>query len=392
MSRLSDTVGYAIQAAGRDPAVAPAVKMLNAADKAYASGIKRFNDATVRRLVKNLESGLPPDPEEIARQIVQPGQEARVKEIRNMVGENVWKRVAGADYSRMMRAATDEQGQVDPMRLLAEIKQRRQLMSTVYGDNLSGKIEELARSLAVRDGKLPAEALAPGRIQQTLSALNQAQTEQNRFMKESYLALLGNPRRNPEQVYRWLVKPDNATALDEAVTTFGKDSPQIQGVRQAALKELLSTAKMNVADGKEAGALAGALSKYTAQQQALLFPNGMADDLNLLGKEVKFILRGDSDESKASFAAGAVLGMPLVARVPVQVGIGAMQILLSQPKVIRYLALGLRSPPGPARQAARGMLENLLRYGAISPNDSTPRTPDDEQQQAPTLSAANDGS
>lgn len=380
MGALANAVDYAIQSAAADPEAAGAVRLLNAADKAYGQGIKRFNDATVKRLVKNLEAGLPPDPEEIARQIVQPGQEARVKEIRKLVGDAVWKRVAGQDYQRIIRASTDETGQIDGARMLAEVRSRRQLMSVVYGDNVARQIEEVARAAATRDEALPVEALAPGRFTQTLQNLERAKDSQEQFLRENYLGLLGNPRRNPEQVYRWLVRPDNAPALRQAVELFGEDSPQLEGLRQAALKELLATAKMNVADGRPAEALTTALAKYTPEQQRLLFPRGMDSDLHLLGKEIQALMRNLSDESKASMAAGAILSLPLGASIPPRVGLAAYQILLSQPKVIRYLALGLRQPPGRARQAARAMIENLVRFGAIAPSlDSNEGAPNVDQ-------------
>lgn len=391
-AQLANSVDWAIQQAGKDPAAADAVRLLNAADKAYGQGIKRFNDATVRQLVKNLEAGLPPDPEVIAGQIVRPGQEARVREVRKMVGEQVWSRVAGADYSRMVQAATGDDGQVDGAVLLSQINQRGKLMGAVYGDNLSGQITELARALAVRDGKLPVSALSPGAIRNTLRALRTSEDAEERFLKESYLGVLANPRRSPERVYKWLVRPDNSGALNEAVRLFGENSPQIQGLRQAALKQLLINAKMAYADGRGAGALTDALSKFTTEQQRVLFPNGMADDLNLLGKEVQFLMRTHSDESKASFAAGAVLALPFAARIPVQVGIGVVQTILSQPAIIRYLALGLRSPPGPARQAARGMLTNLIRYGAISPSVASNEGAPPRGQKEPALPGTPEGS
>jgi hypothetical protein len=386
MHKLAEAVDYSIQAAAQDPTAAPAVKLLNAADKAYGQGIKRFNDSTVKRLVKNLEAGLPPDPEEIARQIVQPGQEARVKGIRKLVGEQVWKRVAGADYARLIRDATNDTGEIEGTRLLAEVRARGNLMPVVYGDKLSQQIEELARSVAVRDGKLPPDALAPGRVRTTMEALRASQAAEDRFLHENYLGMLANPRRNPEAVYRWLVRPNNASALKEAVHLLGEGSPQLAGVRQAALKELMVNAKLGYADGRSATALSEALGKFTPEQQALLFPNGMDSDLHLLGKEIQFLMKNLSDESKASMAAGAILSLPFGTSIPPRVGLGLYQVLLSQPTVIRYLALGLRSPPGPARQAARGMLENLVRFGAISPTlHSNAGAPTNEQEGDTTL-------
>ena len=387
-ARMADMWDYAIQAAGTDPAVAPAVRLLNHLDATYAKGIAKFNDSTIRSLVANLHAGLPPDPETIAAQIVKPGQEARVKEIRKLVGESVWKRVAGADYSRMVQASTDETGQIDGIKLLAQIKQRGKAMAVTYGDNVSKQIETLARTTAMRDGKLPIAAVQPGRVDATLHALQQSQAAEERFMRESYLGQL-HSRRAPEGVYKWLVRPDNSQPLTEAIRMFGADSPEIRGVRQAALRELLTQTKMSAADsGRAEDALSKALAMYSPEQQKLLFPGGMADDLHLLAKEVKFLMPKPSDESKASFAAGAILGSPLMIRVPLQVVEGFTQAILSHPKVIRYLALGLRSPPGPARRAARSMLENLVRYGSIS---GTVRQGDPDDQQTETQPSAGNG-
>jgi hypothetical protein len=107
----------------------------------------------------------------------------------------------------------------------------------------------------------------------------------------------------------------------------------------------------------------------------------MDSDLHLLGKEIQFLMRNLSDESKASMAAGAILSLPLGTSILPRVGLGLYQVLLSQPTTIRYLALGLRQPPGPARQAARGMLENLVRFGAISPTlHSNAGAPSNDQE------------
>lgn len=366
-ARLADMWDYAIQAAGKKPEAAPAVRMLNAVDKAYAQGIKRFKDATVQRLVNDLKAGLPPDPEKVAGAIVQPGQSARVREIRKLVGEEMWGRVAGADYSRMMQAATDETGQVSGLSLLSEIQNRGKLMTEVYGAKQAGEIEELARSLAARDGHLDPEMLRAGNLRKTITLYRQAEEQENRFMRESAIAQLANPRRNPEQAYRWLVKPENTHALDQAVQLFGENSQQVQGLRQAALQELLSQTKFAAADGRPAEALADALKKYTPEQQKLLFPNDMDRDLHLLAREVQALVPTQS-AGNVGIAAGATNALPLWVRAPANIYFGLFNTLLSQPGVIRYLATGLRSESGPARIAARKMVESLARYGAISPS------------------------
>jgi hypothetical protein len=362
---LANAVDHSIQAAAKNPAAARAVNMLNQADALYAKGIRRFNDATVKRLVNDMRAGLPPNPEEVAAKIVQPGQEARVKEIRRMVGPDAWKKVAGADYTNLMTGATDETGAVNGMKLLRAVTERKGLMTEIYGARTANEITEMAKQMAVRDGGLPISALAPGQVKTTLAAMQAEQKTLDDFMKKNALSVLANPKANPERAYAWLVQPNNGTALSNAVKLLGEDSPQVAGLRQTALKQLLTNAKMSVAAGQAPDALTGALNKYTAQQQKILFPNGMADDLNLLGKEIQSLTHKLSDESKASMAAGAVLSTPFAVRVPIQVGLGIYQTLLSQPKVIRYLSIGLRSPSGSVRNATRATLKTLIRSGTL---------------------------
>ncbi|CAM5998755.1 unnamed protein product [Sphagnum balticum] len=176
---------------------------------------------------------------------------------------------------------------------------------------------------------------------------------------------------NPEAAYEWLVRPNNGQSLGKAIKLLGEDSPQVAGIRQAALKELLTNTKMSLASKNSSDALSKALNKYTAEQQKLLFPHGMADDLHLLGKETEFIMRSLSDEAKATFAAGFILGQPFFTRIPIQIPIAFYQNILSQPATIKYLALGLRSPAGPARQASKEILKDMIVNGTLTADPDT---------------------
>jgi hypothetical protein len=182
-------------------------------------------------------------------------------------------------------------------------------------------------------------------------------------MKKNALSSLLNPTQSPEAAYRWLVKPENGSSLRQAIKLMGE--PQTTALRQTALKELLTQTKISAASSIKAEALTEALSKYTPAQQKLLFPHGMADDLHLLGKEVEFLSKQLSDEAKASFAAGIVLHMPFFVRVPLQIGQGLYQTIISQPSVIRYLSIGLRSQNSRTRIATRELLKNTIRLGGV---------------------------
>lgn len=379
MGRLADAADADFALAGKSPAAAPAIKALAETDKVYHQGIKRFNDNTLNQLAKANDAGLPPDSEKIASLIVQPGQRERVNEIKGMLGRETWQKVAGADYNRILTASTNHEGQVDGIKLLTQIKQRGSVMKDVHGHGMTERLTELGKSLAARDGKIPVEQLADGNIKETLKLVEDAQKTHNKFMKENYMSRLVDPKANPESTYNWLVQPENSSALKSAVRLLGADSPQIKEIQSGALRQLLSNTKVSYLDGRSADALSTALAKYTPEQQKILFPNGLDSDLHLLGKETQFLMRNLSDEAKASMAAGAILALPFGTSIPPRVAIGAYQILLSQPKVIRYLALGLRSPPGPARIAAKALLKQVVQNAATS-SDSNEGAPPRVQQ------------
>ena len=95
----------------------------------------------------------------------------------------------------------------------------------------------------------------------------------------------------------------------------------------------------------------------------------MAEDLHLLGREIKFTMAKLQDESMAGFGAGAVLSpaTPFFVRIPIQFGMGIYTAIASNPTTIRYLAMGLRSPSGAVRNATRETIKLLVRTGALSP-------------------------
>lgn len=367
---LLDSINHGITSAAKDPAAAPAVRMLQEADRRYGQGLAKFKDNTVTRLVNDMKAGIPPDAETVAKTILQPGYEARVKVVKGLVDKQTWQKVAGADYSNIIKASTDETGNVSGVKFLGQVTQRAKLMEEVYGKRAAGEITEMARALAARDGALPVEAMAPGTFRETLTQLKGEEKALDDFMKKNALSMLTRGRQAPEAAYAWLVKPENGTFLGNAVKLLGEDSPVVAELRQSALKELLIKTKFSIAQSRPQDALTKALGEYTASQQKVLFPNGMSDDIHLLGKETEFLMAKLSDESKASFAAGAVLGISkLTTRIPAQVSIGLYQVILSSPGMIRYLALGLHSPPGPIREKSKQLLMNIIRNGAISPDE-----------------------
>ncbi len=364
MADMADALNYSLKAAAKNPAAKPAAEALKKAFNLYDKGIKKFDDSTVKWLHNLTERGIPPDPEVVANKILAGGNADRITAIRKMLGAENWKKVVGADYKNLMAGARDQFGNVDGVKLLTQLNARGATLDTVYGKT-AGDMRELARVMAARDGKLPIDELSPSNVKLTLEHLKAEEKAHNQFMKENAVSNLLDPKKNPEEIYGWLAKPQNYRELEKAIKLLGPGHPAVEGIRKAALKEILTNVKMNFADGRGANALTEAIKKFPEPQQRQLFPGGLADDIKLLGKETEKLMSDLSDSSKASFAAGAILSTPFFARVPIQIGIAAYQIVLSQPKMIKYLALGLRSKNGYVRDSTKGLLRTIFRYGML---------------------------
>lgn len=375
--RLADSVDRSFDQAGKLLLNKPAVDMLRAADKFYSNGIKKFEDTTVQQLVNQAEKGAPPDASLIARTALKPEHIAAVKQLRRLVGEDVFRRVASADYRNMINKATSEiDGTVSGRKLLLELKNRGPLTKVVHGEKTTKDLQELAEGLAARDRHINAEDLQPGDIKNALVSLRESEKQADEYLKTNFLADLADPGKDPEQVYSYLARPGNESRLEKAITVFGDKSDVVQGLRQHATGELTKDVAYLATQGKEAASLKEALGKYTKKEQDLLFPNGLADDMRELAKEVEFLFPKAKDESMASFTSGGILQKNIFTRVYHQLNAASWRYLLQDPAVIRRISLGLHVD-GASRIASRRAIKELVRYGTLEGNDDDP----EEQQQ-----------
>lgn len=369
-------------ASGLAESARAAARMLSAADEFYAEGIKKFNDVTINRLVQSARSGLPPDPSVIAKVILQPGQEARVTEIRKLIGEDTFRRVMAQDWQNIIGAVSGQDGAISGRKLFQEVQRRGKLLDSVYGRDEAARIRSLSESLSAIDGHIPVESMQSGVTRDLVEQLQRSQKNLDDFMKQNYLSVLSDPKKTPEDAYRWITSPGQTARLEEAARFFGEDSAQMQGIREAATRTLLNGVVTRAVKDEGSKALTSALKEYTERQQRLLFPNGLDEDIRLLGREVEFLFPGDADIAMAGMTAGAVMERSLPRRLYAQGKYGLLRMVLQHPHTIRALALGLRGT-GPAREAARQTLRELAYFGAIEFNDDDDGGTDDEPAEQP---------
>src|SRR5271166_338536 len=274
--QLRAAADSAIGQAGRDPVAAPAVNLLRQMDQRYGEGIRKFQDTTVNQMVKQAKGGIVPDPNKIAQQVLDPNFTARATEIKRMVGDRVWRRVAAADFQAMKTQATDPvtgELRVTTLARLIRDRDKNGLLEITYGPGLARDLRQYTQRLAVRDGRVPSTTLTPDSFQAVMANLEKRQTDLDTFMQKNYLSALAQPGRHYDDAVRYIVQPREEAKLMQAQRLFGDQSPAMEAIRKQALKELLKRATVPTESGANrtvsGDEIEKALSSFTARQQAI---------------------------------------------------------------------------------------------------------------------------
>jgi hypothetical protein len=379
-SHMQSVVDSAIYEAGIvNPAVAPTVALLKQTDEAYKIGIGKYKDTGVKRLMTALKtagSGMSPDPAAVAKIITAGNNPARVGEIYKMVGPEVSQRIAAADFSGLIERATvtSELGRtVDGMKLLDAIALRGpKMMEAVHGNN-AVTIQEVARTLAARAGKVSPELLQAGSAKTLLGQLRASETALTEYLDKNVLAELANPKRDPEEVYNWIVQPGQESRIMKVSEQFGKDSPQMQAIRQSALESLARDAGIRSILDKGNHALDTALDSYTKKQQELLFPGGRLESLRDLSKVIEFMYPVQSGMAKEEGMAGMTSGQELnyaFWKRNYHIALASlMRFVQLHPTVAKWIVTG-RDPNTPWIQAAAKTVKRIVA-GATMPTQQS---------------------
>jgi hypothetical protein len=376
---LKDSVDEAFGMAteGQSP---QAVAVLKKADDFYKEGIKKFKNQAINELISRAETGIYPDPQKIVSLVFENGESQQAKAVMNTLPADMKDRVRGEYFTDLMGKATDPTTkQISGADLNNVLTKQGKLLDEAFGPKVAKDLHTYAQELAARDGKIPVEALTPGRISESIKAAQAAQKGLDKFLDDNYLSELAKPSLAPEMVYKHLVQPGKETELAKAFTFFGPKSPQVKQIRETALIDLMHKAAQPTASG--AGntigpdALENALSKYTAKQKALLFPNGLDKDLESIAENAKFLFPKKGGDMAAGLAAGAVKAALPFGTLAGSKAVGGSALgayaygaftnyLLSRPATIKYLALGLNSD-GPAKTVALETLRGMVRAASL---------------------------
>lgn len=368
---LSQATDDAIDLAANDPSVAPFVKSFRDINSWYKATRAKFDDATIQKLQKLTRTDAPPSPAQVVGLITSSGKASTVNQVRKIVGEGTWKQVQSQDLRTLLGrvSSRDESGAmtIDGMKLLNWLDKDKSgpMVEAVHGSAVAADLRELGKTLAVRGGKLPPEALAKGNVREALTAVKESEKKLDEYLHKNLLSELNHPTMPPEKAYNAILSGESMTIA--AVNLLKNDPVRLQALRQTALEQLARLSEMSAITDFGKNAMGEGLKQFTAKQQELLFPRGLAKDINELDKIIRFIYPGVKEGTMASMHAGSILEKPILGkgghitqgRWYIQATKAVARYVALNPTFMQYVLHGL--PMTTTRKIINGIVSGTAR-------------------------------
>ena len=386
------------------PKLKAAGQALKEADDFYAKNMAKFRDAGLQKLADNMKSKLPPNPEEVARQIANSDNRNLRRQILDLAGPQTRRKIASADMDGILTEIRSQAtGEINSRDFLSQIEQRAKsgVLADYYGETQASTILALARRLAQRGGTVPLDVGQQDNFVRALRAANQKADELAKLVKPDPIGILEKERAAAQTRIGQLrdVKKTSETAefdplqaamsgtghaaaeriirsptlISSAIARFGAEDPAIKLLQRQALERLLTP----IARGEKGSSLTAGLLDIPEESQKLLFPDGLHDDLRVLAKDIDFV-SGRSTRSAAGMAAASSFSRDLPEFIKKQLITKTFAWAITHPTVTKFLAGEVKTGKLTVSAARNKLLD---AYTAGSMAQGVP--PDALDQQAP---------
>ena len=412
------------------PELAPAVEQLNRADRFYRENMPVFEANQIKAVMRGLESGEPADPQKLFDAVVKEGHTDLTNRIREMVGPNLWAGVQAADMRQLLQSSRGlVEGEIDANAFTRQVLDRHRsgVLEAVHSRDVSQRLLQQARHVAMMEGKLPMTVRPGDTLSEVISRakvaadaakeaarqdpLKTLKIEMRRIEREhaQEAAKLRQQRRTDPLGFLYDPTTGAAEAVNKilgnedlmlaAAARFGEQSTEFEMLRQVYAQRILQGTLQPGAK----------LAKISPEIQAVMFPGVTLDQMQLLAKEMDFLMSGKGMDAGAglSMSATAKVEHPpigslrgLAARVPVlgpavtepiaraALGgyYGMIRKLTTQPGFLRWVQKGLKGDDA-AREVVRAQVQKAMqRGGAVGAGagEATMQVNDAPQQLEPT--------
>lgn len=404
LKRFSNEIDRLIHDPNAPDQVKIAGQFLDRVDKWYGHNISIFESQQIKAITKGLEAGEPADPKNLYKVLVKEGHSDLIRRVRDMVGPNLWAGVKAADTQAMLDASKSlTPGVIDAKKFAREVLERHRanVLEVVHGKEASEKLLAQARAIEQLDGRLPIPIKPDDTMTQVIVRARLAADEAraagakdplgtlNKEMKKitaehsREVAKLRAERRNDPLGFLYDPTTGASEAVDRilgnedlilaAAARFGEKSPEFNMLRQVYAQRILESGLRPSVK----------LEKIAPEVQQLMFPGTTLKQLQMLAKEMDFLMTrrgmasstagGMSAMSKVEHPVGGKFLGPILGKIPIVNPAGRAVLgkfyalitgVMTSPTTLRWIEKGLTSGTPEEKEAVRQILRKHLQRGA----------------------------
>ena len=231
-----------------------AMTALRNADKFYADGIVKFNDLTVKSMVKDATQSGFVEPERVAARLAQPGMNDKLTRIKEVVTPGTFGEIGSARWKQMLDTSRDPlTGDVSGRRLASQLNKMGPVLENLYGKAEAGRMTQYAQSLAALDGKIDAATLQGG--QGNLSALVRdavlKKEASDATMSRGFVNALKTDGPQSLTAAQWLTEPQHRLPMRSAISAFGPQSQEVAQLKEYMARRIFSSMEVPATRGAE---------------------------------------------------------------------------------------------------------------------------------------------
>lgn len=208
------------------------------ARKFYSENIPKYKDLLVAKVTRDLSRRGSVQPELVVEAITASKSKSQLENIKELVGPQMWEEVKRERVNKMLLEAEGVDGSISGPRLFSEIKKMGQGFGVVF-DKDSQSINNLAKTLAAKQGKVDLSLVAESDLKTALQEAIKATAERDAFMEINFIKALRSGSKNFEDAIAYLYKSDSPKQILEAKKFFKEGSQEWGSIKLSLIKRSL---------------------------------------------------------------------------------------------------------------------------------------------------------
>lgn len=324
-----------------------AAKKLAETNAWYSGEIQKFDMMSVVKLARESGTTGAVKLEDIPSVIIKPGYESVMLQVRSVVGDDMFNKIAATRFSELKMDAIDPAtGKFDPAkfaRILGEYT-KDGFARKVWGHDNGVAIEKLQKESAVLGEYIDPAMLTPGTVRESIASAVARKNMAEKFWNDHLMGELAAGGSRQEKAIERVAGMNSLAEIQQIKAFFGPASPEFGRVQQLAMQKILQRGLL-IPDSPFGTPLEGKgflvnLTEIGRDRLEAMFGPEISDDLFHLGDMIRYVTAKGGNALAGALRAGSLMYHPL-SHLP-----GIVQTVIEgktmmRPGFIKWITYGL---------------------------------------------------